>query len=130
MGKRFIAGLSATFILAAAPLAWGYGQYVNSIPNGPAFGCNNCHNIGSNPFRTDFKNNNYTWNNALAIKDSDGDVATNGVELQDPQGNWHPGLPQPHINGWSTYNPNNSASTPPYTAVAPQSFGHVKALYR
>ncbi len=114
----------------AAPAAFGYGSYQSSIPNGTVFGCNNCHNISPNPFRTDFAANGKKWDNVLAVKDSDGDGATNGVELQDPQGAWRPGYPNPHIEGWSTYNPNDPNSKPPYTGVAPQSFGRIKALYK
>lgn len=81
-----------------AASAWGYSSYVSSIPNGTEFSCNNCHNIGANPFREDFAANGNQWNHALAVKDSDGDGATNGVELQDPGGAWRPGNPNPHRN--------------------------------
>jgi len=117
-------------IVIAAASAWGYGSYIASIPNGSAFSCNNCHNVGSDPFRTAFANNGNQWNNALAVLDSDGDGAKNGVELQDPNGVWRPGNPDPQRNGWSTFNPNNAASTPPYAAINPASFGRVKALYK
>ncbi len=112
----------------AAPAAFGHNAYLASIPNSSVYSCNTCHYQGH--MKNDFANNGHQWNNALAIKDSDGDGATNGVELQDPQGNWRPGYPDPHITGWSTYNPDNPNSKPPYTGVAPQSFGRIKALYK
>ena len=117
-------------ILSLVGAAWSYSTYVGSIPNGSVNSCDNCHNMGSNPFRTAFANNNHTWNSALAAQDSDGDNATNGVELEDPQGNWHPGLPNPTIGGWNVYNPNTNTSVPPYAAVTPQTFGRIKALFK
>lgn len=115
-------------LLASAGVASAHSQYLNSIPNSNVYNCNTCHYQGK--FKNDFAANNHQWNYALAVKDSDGDGATNGVELQDPQGNWRPGQPNPHINGWSTYNPDNPSSVPPYAPVEPGSWGRVKALYK
>jgi len=124
--------LSLVFAVAVAlaGAAWGYGSYVSKIPNGGVYGCNNCHDVGGNPFKTAFANNGHKWDAALAAKDSDGDGGTNGVELQDPDGNWKEGNPDPHVTGWGTYNPNDGGSTPPYAPVAPSSFGRVKAMFK
>lgn len=120
------AGLVA--LVVAATTAFGYGSYVAKIPNGDAFGCNSCHKSGK--FLTAFKNNGNVWNKALAVKDSDGDRASNGVELQDPEGKWRENNPNPKVPGWSTFNPDDAGSTPPYADVEPVSWGRVKALFR
>lgn len=114
--------------VVAAATAFGYNSYVAKIPNGDAFRCNSCHK--SEKFLTAFKNNGNVWNEALAKLDSDGDRASNGVELQDPDGKWRENNPNPKIPGWNTYNPDDSGSTPPYADVEPVSWGRVKALFR
>lgn len=122
--------LSIAFALvtAAATVALGHGQYVQRIPNGSVYSCDNCHK--EHKFQQDFKNNGLKWDKALAVKDSDGDGASNGVELQDPDGKWSQGKADPKVPGWRTYNPDDHTSTPPYAAVEPVSMGRVKALYR
>jgi hypothetical protein len=120
--------ITLVLIVATATAALGHGQYVQRIPNGSVFSCRNCHN--EHKFQLDFKNNGLKWDKTLALKDSDGDGASNGVELQDPDGKWSQGKADPHIQGWSTYNPDDRTSTPPYAAVEPVSMGRVKALYR
>ncbi len=114
-------------LAVAVTAAFGYSSYVSKVPNGSVFSCQTCHK--EKKFKADFANNGHKWDAALAVKDSDGDGATNGVELQDPNGNWRENDPDPHINGWDTYNPDDHNSTPPYAAVAPASFGRIKALY-
>jgi hypothetical protein len=119
--------ITVTFVAMAAT-AFGYTSYVAKIPNGDVYGCNSCHL--ERKFYTDFKDNGNKWNRALAVVDSDGDGASNGVELQDPEGVWSEGKQNPKIPGWSTYNPDNSRSVPPYADVEPVSWGRVKALFR
>jgi hypothetical protein len=125
MRNLAIIGLS---VAAAAAAAFGYGSYVERIPNGTVFGCNTCHN--QEEFLADFKAAGNKWSRALAAKDSDGDRASNGVELQDPEGKWTVGKADPKIPGWQTYNPDNKGSVPPYAPVEPTSMGRVKALFK
>jgi len=78
--------------------AWGYSGWENTIPNGDVFGCENCHTpnmSAKTPFGTDYKNYGKVWSSTLATLDSDGDTYTNGEELQDPDGTWVKGQPQP-----------------------------------
>jgi hypothetical protein len=117
-----------SLFLVAASLAYGRNAYVAKIPNGSAFSCATCHT--EEKFKDDFKNNGLKWNATLAVKDSDGDHASNGVELQDPQGTWSEGKPNPKVPGWNTYNPDSRGSTPPYAAVEATSFGRVRALFK
>ncbi|UCH78538.1 MAG: hypothetical protein JSU81_00910 [Candidatus Coatesbacteria bacterium] len=123
--RLLVLGLVLAF---AAGTAFGYGSYVAKVPNGDAFSCNTCHK--EKKFYDDFKTNGNKWDETLAAKDSDGDGASNGVELQDPQGKWRENKPNPKIPGWDTYNPDDRTSIPPYVGVAPDSWGRVKALYR
>ncbi|MCX7797232.1 MAG: T9SS type A sorting domain-containing protein [Melioribacter sp.] len=78
---------------------------VSKIPNGNKFSCGNCHvsSLGGarNAFgraveaRVTFGGNQDFWDSQLASLDSDGDGFSNGVELQDPNGTWRPGQPNP-----------------------------------
>jgi hypothetical protein len=126
MMRYFIAGLSA--LLVTASWAYGHSEYVARIPNGLAFSCATCHT--EMKFQQDFKNNGLKWDRALAVKDSDGDRASNGVELQDPEGKWSQGKADPKVPGWKTYNPDDHTSVPPYAPVEATSMGRVKALFR
>lgn len=81
---------------------------VSQIPNGSVYSCNTCHSGGGgsarNAFGLEIENNfldapgasgNVEWGPELASLDSDGDGFTNGEELQDPEGTWTPGDPNP-----------------------------------
>lgn len=79
---------------------------INLIPNGPVNGCANCHiNPAGSGARNAFgkavgalvtpNGQEEFWSAALAAADSDGDGASNGLELQDPAGAWKRGDPQP-----------------------------------
>lgn len=107
------------FALLAVVSLWAaeaHPGYVGSIPNGfkvkgarhpLAIGHVNQNGGGArNQFGTDFHNNQYKWTKTLCRMDSDGDGATNGEELGDPECVWkkgktpsrtseitHPGIP-------------------------------------
>lgn len=76
------------------------------MPNGTVFNCATCHisQFGGgarNPFgnavnaRVNPGAPTQFWGSELAALDSDGDGFTNGEELQDPNGTWTQGSPQP-----------------------------------
>jgi hypothetical protein len=82
------------------------------IPNGHVESCSNCHFSASgggdrNPFGQDVEarlrlggtlcEEDTFWDAGLAALDSDGDGRSNGTELQDPEGSWRPGDPDPGI---------------------------------
>ena len=93
--------------------------YPSQIPNGSINSCDNCHDpatFARNAFAADFKANGYLWNAILAAKDSDGDGASNGQELNDPTGAWRAGNPAP---GGTVTLPGDASSKPPPTVVAP-----------
>jgi hypothetical protein len=125
--KTFLTWVAVT-VLVGATLAFGKGSYVSKVPNGGVFSCDTCHK--EKKMYVDFENNGLKWDETLAAKDSDGDGYSNGIELQDPYGKWREKQPDPKRPGWSTYNPDDSKSVPPYHAVEPTSWGRVKALYK
>lgn len=102
---------------------------VNQVPNGSKFSCNTCHTNGGgssrNPFGieigTNFltapgSNGNVNWGPDLAALDSDGDGFSNGVELQDPNGEWTTGMPNPG-DPTKVTNPGDPNSFPQVTSV-------------
>ena len=57
------------------------------------FSCSTCHDGATstasiNEFAKDFRDAGYTWTEALCQEDSDGDGASNGEELLDPDCTW------------------------------------------
>ncbi len=109
--------LTASSLLLAAGPASAKRQDQSNIPNGATAGCLACH---VNPtgrgdvtaFYTDYRQARKTWSQALARLDSDGDGFTNGQELQDPDGAWRRGDPQPGDPA-AVSNPGNADDTPP-----------------
>ena len=67
-------------------------EYMRSLPVYRRYRCLLCHKTSApvsadlNAFGSEFKKNGYTWNSALAVKDSDGDGYPNGDELGDGDG--------------------------------------------
>lgn len=120
-------------ILNGAPLSDAHPWRPAQIPNGSAFDCATCHmsafgGDARNPFGRDVEarvspgSTAEFWGPALAMLDSDGDGAANGVELGDPEGAWRPGDPNPQVA--QVFNPGDPNSTPPlqsepvaYTAI-------------
>ena len=115
---------------------------VRQVPNGSAASCNTCHTSGGgsplNPFGIEIATNFLTsagapgdviWGAELAALDSDGDGASNGAELGDPDGTWVAGDDNPE---GETFHPGDSESTPPLpppdTAVEETTWGQIKKL--
>lgn len=101
---------------------------VSKIPNGGKFSCENCHvSVFGGGDRNAFGiavealvspgSTQDFWGPALASADSDGDGFSNGVELQDPNGAWRTGQPNPG-NASLVTNPGNPNSKPTSTSVA------------
>ena len=115
---------------------------VRQVPNGSAASCNTCHTAGGgsplNPFGIEIVTNFLTatgpagdviWGPELAALDSDGDGASNGAELGDPDGTWVAGDDNPE---GETFHPGDPESTPPLpppdTAVEETTWGQIKKL--
>ena len=115
------------------------GKRVGQMPNGGIDGCNTCHTSGAGTPRNAFgleiengfldDNGDVIWGAELAALDSDGDGASNGLELGDPEGTWVAGDADPE----NAFHPGDPDSTPPLpepepTAVAVSSWAQIKAL--
>ena len=115
---------------------------VRQVPNGSATSCNTCHTAGGgsplNPFGLEIATNFLTaagpagdvvWGAELAALDSDGDGASNGAELGDPDGTWVAGDANPESE---VFHPGDLESTPPppppETAVAETTWAQIKQL--
>lgn len=128
---------------------------VRQVPNGSAMSCNTCHKAGGgsplNSFGLEINANfltaagpagNVLWGPELAALDADGDGASNGAELGDPDGTWVVGEPDPTADdrgdeddaslAGEVFNPGDPASTPPPeaddTAVAGSTWAQIKQL--
>lgn len=106
----------------------------NQIPNGARLGCAACHVSSAgggarNAFGSAVEevvspgSQAAFWSATLARLDSDGDGASNGLELQDPNGTWRPGQAAPGTASLVT-NPGDRNSTPAPTNRAP-AFGSI-----
>lgn len=105
--RQLLFALSVLFALIAATAPASARAFrEQQLPGGVALGCNGCHNGNQlNPFglvmETGFlspgvlSSADALWGPELAALDSDGDGATNGQELGDPDGTWLPGDPAP-----------------------------------
>ena len=115
---------------------------VRQVPNGSVASCNTCHTSGGgsplNPFGAEIATNFLTrtgpagdviWGPDLAALDSDGDGASNGAELGDPDGTWVTGDANPE---GEAFHPGDPESTPPPapedTAVEETTWGRIKQL--
>lgn len=106
------------FLAASLEQADARPARVNRVPNGTVFSCVTCHNSSSGGSRNAFglavqvKIGDTSadvpfWDASLAAGDSDGDGATNGAELGDPDGDFQ------NIGSASLVtNPGNSSSRP------------------
>ena len=122
--------------------AYARGKRVSQIPNGAVFSCNSCHTAGGgsprNAFGLEIETNFLTaagaagdvlWAPELAALDSDGDGASNGAELGDPDGTWVAGDTNPEGEAFA---PGDPTSTPPPTshdtAVEVSTWAQIKHL--
>ena len=139
--KKTAALLAAVLLMAAmvAGEAEARGKRVGQIPNGGIDGCNTCHTSGAGTARNAFgmeiengfldDNGDVIWGVELAALDSDGDGASNGLELGDPDGTWVADDADPE----NAFHPGDPDSTPPLpepepTAVERSSWAQIKAL--
>ncbi|MEE3233879.1 MAG: hypothetical protein VX294_06900 [Candidatus Latescibacterota bacterium] len=116
---------------------------IDQIPNGAKFGCSACHlkpGGSRNVFGTQIENNflsssgfsgTVVWSKELALLDADGDGASNGLELGDPDGLWRPGDKDPE---GEVYRPWDADSVPRETTPVPTvtlftAWAKVKRLY-
>jgi hypothetical protein len=117
-----IAAFAAGAILSSETL-------MSKLPVYERYQCALCHalsepvtgNAPLNAFGNDFHANGDKWDNALAIKDSDGDSFTNGFELGDDEGDGIPDISRERSN------PGNHDDTP--SSLDEESWGIIKKLF-
>ena len=82
----------------------GRGFRITQLPNGTKYSCNTCHTNGGGTSRNSFglaveaiigMSSIEFWGPEFASQDADGDGFSNGVELQDPNGEWKFGSADP-----------------------------------
>ena len=115
-----------TFLLLLSILVSARGFRVTQIPNGTKFSCNTCHTDGGGTPRNEFglsveaiigNSSIEFWNQDFASQDADGDGFSNGVELQDPNGEWTFGTPDPGDFS-AVSHPGDNEDIPQITSVA------------
>lgn len=139
--------LIAAGFLAAGSRVEARAKRVGQIPNGTTNRCANCHvsaagggprNAFGTMIQTSFLSaagsaGDVQWGPELAKQDADGDGATNGEELGDPEGLWKLGDAAPGDAAAITL-PGDPDSHPPIpvliSAVASTTWAQVKAAVR
>ncbi|MEW6508769.1 MAG: FlgD immunoglobulin-like domain containing protein [Bacteroidota bacterium] len=124
--KKYIYWLVFLSVSVTTSLLVSQSFRVSQIPNGGVNSCANCHvsSFGGGPRNSfgqiveqSFLNSqgNVMWGPQLANLDSDGDGFSNGVELQNPTGNWSGG---PVGDPSKVTNPGDPFSKPNPTSIA------------
>ena len=135
---RILIGVVAA-VLCAVPVAMlvtpeqadGETALMQRLPAFSKFQCALCHtssaptvsNFTLNGFGNDFKANGNVWNEALALKNSDGDRCSNGFELGDQDGD---GVYDQGANVVENSNPGVPDCTLP---VDPATWGLIKEIF-
>lgn len=95
MKKMFY--LISLSLLISSSVVISRGFRVTQLPNGSKYSCNTCHTNGGGTPRNSFglavetiigMSSIEFWGPEFASQDVDGDGYSNGVELQDPNGEW------------------------------------------
>lgn len=134
--------LAGTLFISAANEAEARPARMQQVPNIAAIGCGACHiSPGGggprNAFGTMIENDFLTqagfsgqviWGPELAALDADGDGATNGEELGDPDGLWAIGDASPAVDFTDPSDADSRPPEPEPTAVAASSWAQVKQL--
>jgi len=110
----------STLLISLTGVILSYSYYTDDIPYGT---CAYCHT--NDYFSVDFANNGHLWNATLAHMDSDSDGFTNGVELQDANGEWQVGDQDPG-DPTKVTNPDDPNDFP--DAISSTSLGYLKWL--
>ena len=125
--------LNGIIVLVCAAVLFAGGtiksreDYMRSLPVYRHYKCLLCHKSAApvsadlNSFGSDFKKNSSFWNNALALKDSDGDGYPNGEELGDGNGDGDADV------GFERSNPGDPMNVP--NSIDRGTWGILKSLF-
>ena len=143
--QRLSLGAAVAALVLIHSIADARPARLNQVPNGAALGCGLCHvspsgggarNVFGAQLEDGFLTSNdfsgtVIWGPELAALDADGDGATNGEELLDPEGAWSAGDANPGDAEQVTL-PFDAESFPPpmVTAVEATSWASLKAAVR
>jgi hypothetical protein len=114
-------------VIFAAGTIMSRDEYMRSLPVYRHYKCLLCHksytpvSADLNTFGLDFKKNGYSWNNALAVKDSDGDGYPNGDEIGDKNGDGEADV------GFEYSNPGDPMNVP--NSIDRGTWGILKSLF-
>jgi dopamine beta-monooxygenase len=111
--KLLSSAAAAALCVLTAAQADARPNYLRNIPAAPG-SCGACHispggGGARNPFGVAFQDNGIKWDATLCAADSDGDGASNGVELGDPNCMWMQG----DAATTAVSNPGDNTSKPP-----------------
>jgi len=115
----------AAVLVSGATKSWKH--YMQRLPVYKRYMCSLCHTSSPpsagdlNYFGVDFQNNNYVWDEHLAVMDSDGDGYPNGMELGDEDGD---GQPEIFVE---RSNPGDPLNTP--SSIDKDTWGIIKNLF-
>ena len=137
-----VAAVAAMLVSAVQSPVEARGARVDQIPNGAVLGCGGCHTnpagggsrnafglMLENGYLTDLSYlGSVVWGPELAALDADGDGASNGQELGDPDGSWSMGDPNPGDPADVTDINDAESFPPPPTAVEASSWANIKKL--
>ena len=125
--------LNTIIVLVCAAVIFAAGtiksreDLMRSLPVYRHYKCLLCHKSSApvsadlNNFGSDFKKNGYSWNNALALKDSDGDGYPNGAEIGDENGDGSADV------GFEYSNPGDPMNVP--NSIDRGTWGILKSLF-
>ena len=122
--SHYLIPIAATVALLATSVAIAKPAFPSKVPY-QGFSCATCHDgspglASLNSFANDFRAAGNTWTVALCEKDSDGDGASNGAELLDPDCDWAEG-DAPRTG--EAYKPADASDAPEVEEPTPEPMG-------
>ena len=134
MKRATIAALALVVLISLTVPVSSKFPFPSKLPNGSKWGCTTCHvnsqggapwNAFGEQVRANLTGGEPDWSKIYNL-DADGDGASNGLELGDPDGTWKSGDAQPGDPDQITH-PGDPESKPEMTAVRAVSWGRIKS---
>ncbi len=141
MKTKYLSAIILIISIVAVTNLESRSKRVSQIPNAVVFSCATCHISENDLTRNAFgnavfdkfltsknSNGNVIWGPALAALDADGDGASNGLELGDPNGTWKTGDASPGDQSKVT-NPGDPSSKPSLNSVISELIGSASSIF-